>query len=196
MRNKGAWDMAAKTVAHDAADAAHVIEAGRAAALDDENQDADLDLPLIHETRPIRFCGVAEISGWRIKLYTIAGIGDAVAQAYVKAAVEVARAKLPWPAHTADRYGVGFLIIHEAALFNQITLDWWERDNELRHRVFKADGFQPTAFRDITSTGEAFCVWELKVIGFECDAWVDKVLRMPSGDALNAYMDTHLDGEF
>jgi len=61
-------------------------------------------------------------------------------------------------------------------LFNQIIIDWWENDNELCHQVFKALPESPLDFRDITHTGESFCVWELAVIALERDAWIETVL--------------------
>lgn len=99
---------------------------------------------------------------------------------------------LPEPAITSTRYGLGFTVIHQAEMFNQIIIDWWERENELRHHVFKADPEAPTDFQNITSTGEAFCVWEIKVIGFERDAWLRHMIDSEGNPAPEAYLKTRL----
>ena len=41
---------------------------------------------------------------------------------------------------------------------------------------------------DMTATGPAACVWDLRVIGFERDAWLSKVLRNPGGPDIDAYL--------
>ena len=51
-------------------------------------------------------------------------------------------------------------------------LGWWERENELPIRVFvrAADGWRPAA------DGESFCVWDLRVIWWEREAYVNTLL--------------------
>lgn len=56
------------------------------------------------------------------------------------AARKLAASNLPVLAQTPDRFGVGFAICHEAQNFDTVTLDWWERSNELRHLVFRSYG--------------------------------------------------------
>jgi hypothetical protein len=103
----------------------------------------------------------------------------------------------PRPPRTAERYGVAFVTVHQADLFNQIIVDWWERVNELRHRVFKADPGSPTEFREITASGEAFCVWELKVIAHERDAWTELLQSsLPLEARMQSYLASCLHGAF
>jgi len=89
---------------------------------------------------------------------------------FVSIAKTLAAQQLPKRACTTERYGMAFVVIHGARLFNQILVDWWERTNELRHHVFKSGPRSPKAFVDITETGEAFCIWELRVLAFERQA--------------------------
>ncbi len=77
-------------------------------------------------------------------------------------------------------------------MFNQITVDWWEHSNELRHHVFRAEANHPLHFDDLTATGEAFCVWELRVIGFERDAWLETMLDSIDGPEEVAYLSRRL----
>src|SRR4051812_45440886 len=96
-----------------------------------------------YKTRPIRFLELWETGGWRVKLYGISSLAERPQARLLKVAREIAKGTLPSPALNPTRYGAAFVTIHEAEMFNQIIVDWWERVNELRHRVFKAQPEQP-----------------------------------------------------
>lgn len=145
-----------------------------------------------HRPRPIRFLELATIGDWRIKVYGISQDRPIPERACMERAPAIARSVLPEPAVTEDRYGVGFVVVHQARLFNQILVDWWERENELRHHVFKAEPPKPHDFKNITATGEAFCLWELRVLGFEREAWMQTMLKTSPGPSLDAYLDRRL----
>jgi len=147
----------------------------------------------MHTRRPVRFVELVDHAGWRIKLYGIRQGGERPDERLLELGRITARMTLPRPAVTADRYGVAFVTVHQANLFNQIVVDWWERLNELRHRVHKAVPEAPEAFADITATGEAFCVWELAVIGHERSAWLRHVLEATQPN-LDAYLEDTLSG--
>ena len=115
-----------------------------------------------------------------------------MAQVLVELAKTIAAQTLPKPAVTLARYGVGFVIIHEAHAFNTIVVDWWEKVNELRHHVFRAASDSPESFAEITSSGEAVCVWELRIQAFERDAWLRSVLEAPEGPDLASYLGNRL----
>ena len=131
---------------------------------------------LVHAPRQIQPAGSLECRGWRLKLYGIRGRSRPVPAQLIEAAGKLAADYLPSPALTEDRYGVGFAICHDARDFDTVTLDWWERTNELRHLVFRSLG-DSGSFTNITHSGEAACVWELAIIGFEREAWIDAVLK-------------------
>jgi hypothetical protein len=120
-------------------------------------------------------------SGWRLKMYGIRGRDRLVPAALFDAARNLAASHLPTPAHASERYGVGFAICHDAHDFDTVTLDWWERSNELRHLVFRSHG-EVVRFDNVTHLGEAACVWELAIIAFEREAWIDAVLKDGSKD--------------
>ena len=141
-----------------------------------------------HRTRPIRFIRRWEHRGWRTKLYGICETEQFPDEACLEAAIEIAAQTLPHPAASPDRYGLAFVTVPQARPFNQIIVDWWERNNELRHRVFKALPEAPYAFKEITETGEAFCVWELRVLAFERAAWLDFILNPPEGADIDGYL--------
>ena len=155
-----------------------------------------MPLPKPHAPRPLAFLGLLEpVPGWRVKLYSISESGDPPGgplrdrtEALVRATVE------RHAVADAPTYGVGFAAIHEATLFNQVIVDWWARDNELRHRVHRAWPDAPHDFDEVTATGEAFCVWELALLAHEREAWLRHVLQNPAGPDYDAYLADRLEG--
>lgn len=146
-----------------------------------------------YRPKAIRFLELWKDDGWEIKVYGISAINAEVEHRLLEIGKATARWALPRPPIAADRYGVACLTIHPSVLFNQIIVDWWERNNELRHRVFKAAPETPYEFEDITATGEAFCTWELRVLGFERQAWIDNMLVNPDGPDIEKYLSRRLD---
>lgn len=144
---------------------------------------------LSHEKRQIRCVEMLQLSGWTLKIYYI---GDTIDTQFIIKAKDIAKKALPKIPYSNERYGIGFIIVHPAKLFNQITIDWWENVNELRHRVFKANPQNGYLFNDITYRGEPFCVWELKVIGYERDMWVNLVLNNNDVNRFQIYNSNHL----
>lgn len=136
-----------------------------------------------YKPRPIRFLELWEHAGWKVKFYGISSPAERPEAKFLDIAKKIASETLPKPPLTDSRYGAAFVTIHQAEMFNQIIVDWWERVNELRHHVFKSMPDQPDYFQDITAGGEAFCIWELRVIGFEREAWIKAVLKNTDSSA-------------
>jgi hypothetical protein len=152
-----------------------------------------LDIFQPHPHKAVRFLELWEADGWRVKVYGISRVGTTVDDELLAVAKSIAQRTLPRPAVGDERYGVACLTIHPSPLFTQVLVDWWERQNELRHHVFKAEPAAPRSFVDITASGEAFCVWELSVLGFEATAWRQAVLWNPTGPDLARYLASRLD---
>ena len=145
-----------------------------------------------YKARPIRFLELWATNGWKVKIYGISSLCEMPEPDFVETAKEIAKSTLPVPALSRSRYGAAFVTIHRAAMFNQIIVDWWERVNELRHHVFKSLTESPYSFEDITASGEAFCIWELRVIGFERDAWLEMALKTNNGNGIDDYLNCRL----
>ena len=90
----------------------------------------------MYRNRPVRCLGVEELDGWRLKVYGIAYGAEQPSAELVAAGVGAGRGRLPAPAVTGDRYGVGFLGIHEGRGGNFVFVDWWAQENELHHHVW------------------------------------------------------------
>ncbi|MFB7938520.1 hypothetical protein ACFWIN_03600 [Streptomyces sp. NPDC127049] len=92
----------------------------------------------------------------------------------------------------------GFLILHRGAEGTYLLVSQWYDADMLKHwvrgAVVDAEGntsFTPLAERDLIA-----CVWELEVVKFERDAWVNTVLARGSDDraAVDAYLETTFSG--
>jgi hypothetical protein len=145
-----------------------------------------------YAARSIRFLELWECGQWRIKLYGIAYRGASPDTALIAAAKDLAASCLPSPAITERRYGVGFMGVHQGRGSNLIFIDWWANENELYHHACTSTPEAPAAFEYATPTGLAACVWDLAVIAFERQAWIDSVLAAPSPD-VTRYLDARLE---
>jgi hypothetical protein len=93
---------------------------------------------------------------------------------------------------------LGFVILHYGSEGDYLLVSQWYGADMLKHWVraamVDAEGgmtFTPLAQRDLVA-----CVWELEVIKFERDAWVNTVLARGRLDqaALDAYLATTFSG--
>lgn len=147
-----------------------------------------------YHPRRVRFLELWESVGWRIKLYHIALGEKGVRGELVEAAKAMARGRLPSPAVIPGRFGVGFMGIHEGRGSNLVFLDWWADENELRHHVFISYPEAPAALVDVTSTSLSGCVWDLGLVAYERDAWVETALSAAGTPELERYLARRFQG--
>lgn len=136
-----------------------------------------------YQPRPLSFLGVREVKGYRLKVYSIV-YGERPFRADpFEQGLAVAAAELPQPSVTAGRPGVGFVIEHQGRTGDYLILSWWDQENELPTRVFVS---APAGWRPATG-GESFCVWDLRVVWSEREAYVSTMLSGRSG-GVEAYL--------
>jgi hypothetical protein len=106
-------------------------------------------------------------------------------------------AMLAEPLRDGD-HPAGFLILHYGLDGSYLLVSQWYDANNLKHWVRGAAAsaaadtdFTPLAQRDLVA-----CVWELEIIKFERDAWVNTVLARGRLDqaTLDAYLATTFSG--
>lgn len=141
--------------------------------------------------RPIRFLEVWEIDGWRMKAYSICYGKDVARSELIDAAQRTARERLRATANGTAHYGVGFVGIHDGKTANFVFVDWWADENELHHHVYVSPTERPGDLEYKTPTGLAACVWDLELMAFERDAWVQTILQAGEPN-LEAYLRTRL----
>ena len=139
--------------------------------------------------RTIRFLKTVEIGGWQLKLYSISYGKVKADEALLTAALDLAPKVLP--AINENVYGLGFMGVHDGRGANFVFIDWWQDENELHHHVFISSKEAPAQLEEKSHTGISACVWDLQVICFEKEAWLNNMLRAdrPNSDG---YLSTTL----
>ncbi|MFD1019552.1 isochorismatase [Thalassobacillus hwangdonensis] len=146
-----------------------------------------------YQKRPIRFLQLWENGGWSLKVYGISYSSEYPSNKLMDKAKELARDILPFPAVTKNRYGLGFIGVHEGSGANFIFIDWWSNENELNHHVYVESHGDPGMFKYVTPKGLIACCWDLKVLSYERDCWVESVLNNSTGSPdIDLYLNMHL----
>ena len=143
-----------------------------------------------YQPRPLSFLGVEAVAGYLLKVYAIRPAADQpVERERFAERWDLAAGVLPQPAVAEGRPGVGVAILHQARGDDYLILSWWDRENELPTRVFLGG---PKGWR-AAQGGESFCVWDLRVMWWEREAYVGTVLA-GRADGVEAYLTTTMDG--
>ena len=140
--------------------------------------------------RRIAFQELVEHEGWRLKLYSILFADKDVSSKLLEAAKSAAFSFLPQPATTAHHYGVGFVSVHQGKSYDFVTVAYWTYETELRHQTYMRPSSGSSTLELVT--GELSTdVWDLRVLAFERDAWLENVLRAKTPD-VDTYLSKHL----
>jgi hypothetical protein len=138
--------------------------------------------------RPIRTLGLWEEAGMRLKVHGIAYHLAQPRPEVIDAVRDLVQRELPQLIAGQNHYDVGFVGVHDGRGAIFVFIDFWTDENELRHHVYVAPKGHPAQFEYKTSSGLIACVWDLAVIGFERQAWIDCVLANPNGPDVDAYL--------
>lgn len=138
--------------------------------------------------RPVEFLKEVNSEGWRIKVYGISVKLEPLSKELVFKGIKAVISHLPQPALTESRYGVGFMIIHQGAMRNWFLLDWWEKEDIMHHRLFSSPLNDPDSISAESDSTLIACVHELRVIGFESEAWIKTVLRKDNKENFDEYL--------
>lgn len=144
-----------------------------------------------YQPRPIRFLELWQTAGWTLKLYGIAYRRPIPRPELLVAAKEVATAQLA-SIQTKNHYHLGFMGVHDGRGANFVFVDYWAEENELHHHVYVSPATQPAKLEYVTPAGLIACVWDLRVICFERQAWLETVLVNPAGPDLQQYLERRL----
>jgi nicotinamidase-related amidase len=126
-----------------------------------------------------------KFADWQLKRYGIEFAGTTSAADIFERAYSRVASWLPPQAITADRPGVGWMLEHRGKTMDYLVVGWWDNENELRIKIWVTEQGQ---WREAIT--ESFCVWDMQVMAFERDAFVNTLLQ-PTPD-IAAYMQQHL----
>ncbi|HKI55511.1 MAG TPA: hypothetical protein VKB31_00050 [Trueperaceae bacterium] len=151
-----------------------------------------MELP--YRPRRIRFVRLEEAKGWRLKVYNILHHSKEASEALLAAATDTALAFLPQPAVTPERYGVGFLTVHQGSSYDFLTVAYWNYQTELKSQTYMRPSSGSYLLEPLSGSELSADVWDLRLLAFERDAWVETVLRPERAD-LEAYLQRTLEEE-
>ena len=125
-----------------------------------------------YKPRLCAYLGESRVRGYRLKTYSIVPKKVRFELNRFEPAIQLATGALPQPAVTPSRPGVGLLIFHQGATGDYIVMSWWDNENEMPTRVFVRES---NTWRSAAES-ESFCVWDLKVMWHEREAYVQTLL--------------------
>ena len=145
-----------------------------------------------YSARPVTYLKEVSSNGWKLKVYAISTGDGRVTEDLVVTGLNSILPELPLPASTDDRYGVGFVIIHRGTLRNWFSLDWWEYEDILFHKLFSSplDDIEKVTAEESAAIA---CVHELKIINFENEAWISTALSKDGDPDFDSYLRQRLE---
>lgn len=144
-----------------------------------------------YRPRSIRFIEWWEIDGWTMKVYGISSQSEYPKQECIVLGKKIALEQLHTITVPTEIYHLGFIIVHETANGIFILIDYWTGENMLCSHAYFKENDSPTV-SDLTPSGLTACIWELRVIHFERDAWVEHVLLNDQAPDKTTYVQTIL----
>jgi hypothetical protein len=169
-----------------------------ATRVDGDGQPAADGNPLTYSPRLVKAFPPLEAAGRALKVYGLFAEPDSSAAfpppQWLR---QQAAGVLAGPPGAGD-HPAGFLILHYGMDGNYLLVSQWYDANNLKHwvrgsaaRAAAGTAFTPLAQRDLVA-----CVWELEIIKFERDAWVNTVLACGhlGQAAIDAYLATTFSG--
>ncbi len=132
-----------------------------------------------YATRPIRFLGETEANVYRWKNYSITYDAREVSPEFLangeRIVAEVA-ARIRDDT-TKIRYGMGFIIFHAGRGCEFLCVGIWQEENELHLESFSSPPGEPEQLAPTSAHGAIACVWDLRVIAHETEAWRRHLLQ-------------------
>lgn len=80
---------------------------------------------------------------------------------------------------------VGFVILHRDPEDTWLLINWWAHSSIICQLLFRSDPKPDLIFKKVEQPFVA-CIWEMVLLGFERDAWVNQALC--EGGSVEAYM--------
>jgi hypothetical protein len=145
--------------------------------------------------RPVVSHGIRDIHGYKLKEYSILYGPDALSTGQFDLGLPAAFAVLPQPSITSTRPGAGVLILHQGRGARYIVLGWWDNENELPLRIWTQPRECCGAPWLPATASQSVCVWDIEILSFERNTYVERVLKRPQSPDLRGYLQTIFSGK-
>ena len=147
------------------------------------------------EHRTIRFVSLVSVPGCVIKVYEIVTNVDQRPARLENSTVKLLTQCLADSATSDSVYGVAFLTVQDDSGGRLAALRWWVGRHELRHRAFISPIHMPDQVFPCGTDAYFANVWDLAVIAFERDAWIQCVLRGNGCPDTHGYLGARIQGD-
>jgi hypothetical protein len=152
-----------------------------------------MSISTAYNTRPIRFLEIYQWNDWKIKMYSISVRHTLVDAQNIETAKQLLTVWLEdSKLYPLEIYKVATLILHEGKEGCFAIINWWIDENMLQQFVYLATNEHPTEFTLYSNNGIFTCVWEMTVLWFERNAWVEHVLKKADNPDFEGYLKAQL----
>jgi hypothetical protein len=142
-----------------------------------------------YQPRTIQFVNLYNQQGWTLKIYSILHPDKTLNVHLIETAKQTALEFLP-DSTEPGHYSVGFISVHQGKSYDFVTVGYWTYSTELQHQSYmKASSASATL--TALSTELSSDVWDIRLLAFERDAWVNEVLKA-SAPSAEAYLSKRL----
>lgn len=152
-----------------------------------------MEIKSTYKPRPIRFLELYEYNNWRIKIYSISNYNEFVEPKTVELAkTHFGKWLLNSQNYPLDIYNITTVILHEGKEGCFALINWWIDENMMQNHVYLLCKENGNDFKAYSDKGIMACVWELEVIWFERNNWVQHVLSKAPHPDYDSYLKQHL----
>ena len=148
--------------------------------------------------RATSYSGLYEFNDWKFKVYRIKYDETRVIQDVEKNIMS----KLPnlikekTKINAYPNYQIGTVIIHEAKDCVFTLVNWWIYENVMQHHVYFSELDDPNEIIDYSDKGIQFCVWDLGIIWYERNLWVETILKQSKNPNWDAYLKNYYQSNY
>ena len=140
--------------------------------------------------RATSYSGLYEFNDWKFKVYRIKYDETRVIQDVEK----IVKSKLPnlikekTKINAYPNYKIGTVIIHEAKDCVFTLVNWWIYENVMQHHVYFSELDSPNEIIDYSDKGIQFCVWDLAILWYERNLWIETILKNSKKPNWDSYL--------
>ena len=130
-----------------------------------------------YSSRKINFVELFSDKNWRLKTYNILHGSRTSDRELIVSTQEFALKTLPQPASGNNRYGLGFVSIHQGKTYDFVTIGYWAYDTELKLTSYLRGSSTSYDLQAVAADEISHDIWDIKLMSFEAEAWTKHILR-------------------
>lgn len=142
-----------------------------------------------YAARKINFVGVFEKKDWQLKTYNILQKDRKADHELIKFAQQFAVNILPQPATTSNRYGLGFVSVHQGKTYDFVAIGYWVYDTELKLTTYLRGSSTSKELQAVVGDEISHDIWDIKLMSFEAESWAKHMLKNSKPEADNYLAD-------